>query len=183
MRVHDVRPAARELRYQLYGRALHPELFDVCATKVIEHSGYDVVMRICEAGHLVELRRKGETVTEVSVDEGREIPERGRCLSSALGSGRDLDAQPLPDVAFQASIQLETLDRDVFEQLSQEFHCDARSAALSHVFCSRNRLRPEAISLIFAECGSRSLGIHTFHTFPDEFAIIRTQSLFEFDAS
>ena len=183
MPVHDIRPTATELHYQLYARALHPELFEVRTTRVIEHAGYLLVLRICETGHLVELRRNGETLVEVSVDEGRGIPTRGRCLTAPLGNGRDLESQPLPDVAFQASVQLERLDQEVFERLTQEFHSDIPHAALAHVFSSRNRLRPDAVSLLFAECSARSVGIHAFHTFPDDFAVVRTQSLYEFAAT
>lgn len=180
MWVHDTRPAAKVLRYQVYARALHPELFEVCSTRIIEHLGYVLTLRMCEAGHLVELRRNGETIMEINIDEGREIPERGRCLSVPLGTGRDLEAQLLPDVSFQASVQLERLEPHVFERLTREFHADIRRATLSHVFGSRNRMRPGAVSLLFAECSPRSIGIHAFHTFPDDLAIVRTQSLYEF---
>lgn len=182
MPVHDLRPAATDLHYQVYARALHPELFDVRATRAIAHGGYQLLLRICESGHLVELRRNGEILVEVNVDEGREIPTRGRCLTVPLGNSRDLETQPLADVAFQASIQLERLEREVFDRLTQEFHADIPHAALAHVFPSRNRLRPEALSLLFAECGARSVGIHAYHTFPEDLAVVRTQSLYEFPA-
>ena len=182
MRVHDVRPAAAELQYQLYSRALHPELFDVAASRTIEHIGYVLVLRICEAGHIVELRRNGETVLEINVDKDRDFPARGRCLSMPIKGGRDLEAMPLPDVSFQASIQLEKLEPDVFARLTQEFHADLKRAAVSHVFGSRNRMRPNAVSLLFADCSTRSVGIHAFHTFPDDLAVVRTQSLYEFAA-
>lgn len=180
MRVHDVRPAASELTYQLYARALHPELFEVRATRILAHPGYVLLLRICEAGHIVELRWNGETITEVNGDGSRELTQRGRCLSTRFKSARDLEARPLPDVAFQASIQLEKLDAEVFERLTQEFQNDQRDATISHVFGSRNRLQPEAVSLVFADCGPRSVVIHAFHTFPDDCAVVRTQSLYEF---
>lgn len=183
MRVPVVRPAAKELTYQLYSRALHPELFDVCATRIIEQAGYSLVLRICESGHLVEIRRNGEVTVEINVDAAREVPTRGRCLSTRLGSGRDVEAHPLPEVFFQASIQLETLEPEVFVRLTTEFHSDVRNAALAHVFSSRNRLRPEAVSLLFADCGPKSVSIQAFHSFPDDLAIVRIQSLYEFGAS
>lgn len=180
MRVYDTRPAATDLRYQLYARALHPELFEIRAEHRLEHPAYQVVIRICEAGHLTELRRNGEALVEVNVDKADDIPERGRCLSTSLKPGRDLQCQPLPNVAFQASVQLERVEAEVFERLTQEFHADRPRATVSHVFGSRNRMRPEAISLVFAECSSVSLSLHTFHTFPDDLAVVRTQSLYQF---
>lgn len=180
MRLHIVRPSAKHLSYQLFARALHPELFDVCATRAIERPGYQVTLRICEAGHLVELRRRGETITEANIDQARELPKRGRCLAMPLGADRDLQAQPLPTVSFQASIQTETLNPDVFERLTQEFLDDSRKADLCHVFQVGNRFRPDAVSLVFANGNPHSLGIQTFHTFPDDLAVVRTQSLYQF---
>ena len=55
MNVHVARPAAKQLTYQLYARVLHPELFDTCALQVVERDGYLLDIRVCEAGHVVEL--------------------------------------------------------------------------------------------------------------------------------
>ena len=183
MRVHDVRPAASELTYQLFSRALHPELFEVRATRILAQPPYVLLLRICEAGHLVELRWNGETITEVNCDGNQELTHRGRCLSTRLVSARDLEAQPLPGVSFQASVQLEKLEPEVFERVTQEFQNDRRDATVSHEFGSRNRLQPHAISLVFADCSPRSIVVHAFHSFPDDFAIVRTQSLYQLGES
>jgi hypothetical protein len=182
MQSHEIRPAAGNLRFQLFARALHPELFDIAATRMIERPDYQLVLRICEAGHVIELRRHGEVITETNLVAGRLIPQRGLCLTSPIGAGRDLQAQPLPDVSFQAAVQMETLEREVFERITSEFQCDSSRASVSRVFGSRNRLRPEAVSLLFANCGPRSVGIHAYHSFPEDLAIVRTQSLYEFGA-
>jgi hypothetical protein len=180
MRVHDVRPAAGELTYQLYSRALHPELFEVRATRILAQPAYVLLLRICEAGHLVEVRWKGETITEVNCDGKRDLTHRGRCLSTKVAGARDVEAHPLPGVSFQASMQLEKLDTEVFERVTQEFQNDRKDATVSHVFGTRNRLQPQAVSLVFADCSPRSIVVHAFHSFPDDFAIVRTQSLYEF---
>ena len=131
----------------------------------------------------MELRWNGETITEVNCDGGRDLTHRGRCLSTRLVNSRDVEAQPLPGVTFQASVQLEKLDAEVFERVTQEFQNDRRNATVSHVFGSRNRLQPQAVSLVFADCGPRSIVVHAFHSFPDDFAVVRTQSLYQFDES
>ena len=91
-----------------------------------------------------------------------------------------MTAEPHPDLTVQASTQTEVVEPEVFERLSEEFRSDIPRATSAYEFSSRNRLRPDAISLIFADCSPRSVVVHAFHTFPDDWTIIRTQSLYEF---
>jgi hypothetical protein len=180
MNVHVARPAAKQLTFQLYARVLHPELFDVRAATLIERDEYWLDLRICEAGHVIELHRDGEVTTEINIDGQQEMPQRGRCLHVKLNSGRDVTCRPFPHLRFQASTQIELLDAEVFERLTEEFRGDGLRATLFHPFASRNRMLPEPLSLIFAECTPQTVVVHAFHTFPDDLAIIRTQSLYEF---
>lgn len=57
---------------------------------------------------------------------------------------------------------------------------DAQRADLAYHFVSESRLTPGALSIIDYEANQSSLLIHAFHTFPDELAVVKTQSLFEF---
>ncbi len=180
MNTHVARPAAKQLAYQLYARVLHPELFDTRAARVVEKDSYRLEIRICEAGHVVELHRNGGVTSEINIDRSMELPKRGRCLSVKLNAGRDVSAQPFPDLSFQASTQIETLDAEVFERLTAEFRDDAHRATLFHSFASTNRMRPEPLSLLATECTPHTVVLHAFHTFPDDLAVIRTQSLYEF---
>ena len=47
-------------------------------------------------------------------------------------------------------------------------------------FLPHHRLAVAPLSHIAVEARARSLLIHAFHTFPDDCAIVKTQSLFEF---
>lgn len=180
MSVKVARPAASQLTYQLYARALHPELFDICASHEVVNDLYSLALHICESGHVVAFRRGGDVVTEINIDGQQELPERGRCISVRLNQCHDVSAQPHPGLLIQASTQTEVVDPEVFERLSDEYRKDTQRATVSHEFGSRNRLRPDAQSLLFAECRPHSIVVHTFHTFPDDWAVIRTQSLYEF---
>ncbi len=180
MHVHVARPAAKQLTYQIYARALHPELFESCASDVLVNDQFSLTLRICESGHVVELLRGRDIVSEIKIDGQQELPSRGRCLSVGLSKSHDLSVEPHPGMMIQASTQIEIVEPEVFERLSDEFRADFGRASLSHLFGSRNRLRPDAISLLFADCSPHSVVIHAFHTYPDDLAIIRTQSLYEF---
>ncbi len=58
----------------------------------------------------------------------------------------------------------------------------ASRGRLFNRFRASNRMSPEPISQIHIESRVSDLSIQSFHTFPEECAIVRTQSLFEIDA-
>ncbi|MBV8228586.1 MAG: hypothetical protein JO329_01260, partial [Planctomycetaceae bacterium] len=60
-----------------------------------------------------------------------------------------------------------------------EMTLDASRGRLFHCFTPVNRMASAPISHLLIDAGIKSLSIHTFHSFPDERAILRTQSLFE----
>ncbi len=79
-----VRPKVAELVFQVYGRALHPELFEFQQTRVIERGGYQAKVQITSAGHLVTWRYDGVTLTEVATAAHHPLPQRRRLLSYRL---------------------------------------------------------------------------------------------------
>ncbi|NBW86642.1 MAG: DUF2617 domain-containing protein, partial [Planctomycetia bacterium] len=53
----SLRPKVAELVFQLYGRVLHPELFELCATRTVDRGGYSASLAITTAGHVVAWRQ------------------------------------------------------------------------------------------------------------------------------
>ena len=54
--VPAVRPKVAELAFRVYGRALHPELFEVLQTRHVERNGFQAKVDITSAGHVVTWR-------------------------------------------------------------------------------------------------------------------------------
>jgi hypothetical protein len=77
------------------------------------------------------------------------------------------------------SFQLERVRPDVFWTFQQELSADGISHGLFHRFASGGRLGIGAISLVNVETRTNSLLIQAFHTFPEEFAIVKSQSIFQ----
>jgi hypothetical protein len=59
--VISVRPKVAELVFQLYGRSLHPELFEVHNARVVERGGYRAIVQITTAGHVISWQYQGIT--------------------------------------------------------------------------------------------------------------------------
>lgn len=74
---------------------------------------------------------------------------------------------------------IDAVDFSIFTRVQLELEIAASRAFLSYQFPAHNRLFPGPLSLIQVEGNDRMMTIHTFHTFPEDLVILRTQSLFE----
>ena len=175
----SVRPKVAELVFQLYGRVLHPELFEVCATRSIDRGGYSATVSITEAGHLVTWRKDGLTLTEVATSLAQPLPQKRRLLSHRIAGERSDRMECRGGASYQTCFQLETVEQEVFWSFQQELVVEGSKRGLLHRFESGGRLALGALSWINVETRPRSLLVQTYHTFPDDLAIVKSQSLFE----
>jgi hypothetical protein len=82
-------------------------------------------------------------------------------------------------VSYELSFQLEPVEPEVFWTFQQELANDALQSGIFHQFDSSGRMALGAMSYINFETRNRSLLVQTFHTFPDDYAIVKSQSLFQ----
>lgn len=179
MSVGFARPDVSNLVFHLYGRSVHPELFQVHAQSEIEQADYSVAIQICDAGHVIAFRHGAQIVSELTATRKQPLPQQKKILEKRIRGCRDESLRLEPGIAYHSSYQLEQLDSEVFLALNDELLLDCRRAEVVHRFPAGNRLAPEPLSLIKADVWPRSLLIHAFHTFPENCAIVKTQSLFE----
>ena len=173
-----VRPKVAELVFQLYGRALHPELFQVHQTRTISRGGYEAKVQITSAGHLVTWRYGKVTLTEVATAANHPLPQRRRLLAHRLHGERTDTHECRAGCRYEVQFQLEPLDPELFWALQQQLVQDGQRKGMLHSFDSSGRVALGAISYINLETRNRSLLLQAFHTFPDDNAIVKTQSVF-----
>jgi hypothetical protein len=177
--VLSVRPKVAELVFQLYGRPLHPELFVVYKSQSIQRGDYEATVSITSAGHLVTWRYKGLTLSEVAASAQHPLPMKRRLLSYRLKGERTDGLDCRGGARYQMSFQLETVDPQVFWTFQEELSVDGLQHGILHRFDSSGRMAMGALSYINFESRNRSLRVQVFHTFPDDYAIVKSQSLFE----
>ena len=82
-------------------------------------------------------------------------------------------------VCYQVSFQLEPVEPEVFWTFQQELAQDGLRHGMLHRFDASGRMALGALSYINIESRSRKLLIQAFHTFPDDYAIVKSQSIFQ----
>ncbi len=180
MSVSFARPDVSNLMFYVYARALHPELFSVKAERRIETADYEAVVQICNAGHVLRFRRQEHTLVEIMTAEHQLFPQHKRLLDRRILGCRHAACHPGGGVEYQVSFQLERLEPEVFHHAHEELALDCRSAELAYAFPSGHRFSPTPLSLLRVDADRKSLLVHTFHTFPECWAVVKTQTLIEF---
>lgn len=175
----SVRPKVAELVFQLYGRPLHPELFEVFCTREIQRGPYTAKIDITSAGHVVTWRYEGITLTEVATAAHHPLPQKRRLMSKKLRGDRHDRVQCRGGATYHVNFSLEPVAPEVFWTFQQELALDGERQGLLHRFDSSGRMALGAISYINVESRNRSLLVQAFHTFPDDYAIVKSQSMFE----
>ncbi len=174
-----VRPKVAELTFQLFGRPLHPELFQVFETCTIERETYSVKIDITGAGHVVTWRYAGLTLTEVATSAQHPLPKMRRLMAYGLRGQRTDRMECRGGVCYQMGFQLEPTDPEVFWTFQQELATQGRQHGLLHHFNSSGRIAMGALSYVNFEARNRSLLVQAFHTFPDDYAVVKSQSIFQ----
>ncbi len=168
-----------DLSFQVFNRALHPDWFATRGFRRIELQGWEADLRIIVGGHAVVFRAGSMLLTEVLSGLDSPVPETGRLFQAGVRRERSTILRPGGSIEYQSCMDTEIVDVEVFRHLSDEAALDGSRNALFHAFRGVNRLLPSPISLIKVTPRPGDLTIQSIHTYPDERAIVRTQSLFE----
>ncbi len=174
-----VRPKVAQLMFQLYRRALHPELFQVYQTCTIERGSYTAKIDITSGGHVVTWRHGGLTFAEVAAAAHHPLPKMRRLFSYSLKGQRSDRVEVEGQACYQMSFQLEPAEPEVFWTFQQELLADGLRHGMLHRFDASGRIGMGALSYIHWEARCHRLLVQAFHTFPDDYAIVKSQSLFE----
>ncbi|MDZ4819241.1 MAG: DUF2617 family protein [Planctomycetota bacterium] len=175
----SVRPKVAELVFQLYGRALHPELFVIHASRTISRGDYQATINVTSAGHVVTWQYKGITLTEVAASAQHPLPQKRRLMSYLLKGDRTDQIETRGGCRYQVQFSLEPVAPEVFWTYQQELTLEGVQHGVMHRFDSSGRMALGALSYVHFEMRNRSLLVQAFHTFPDDYAIVKSQSLFE----
>lgn len=173
-----IRPRVAELEFRLYDRPLHPELFDAVAARAVECAGARVAVRLTRTGHTLSWSHGPLHLEEVIATAAAELPAAGLRFATPLARAHNRRSES-PGVRYQVSGQVEVLEPEQFVHAHAELLADGQRKGLVFHCRENNRVGLSPLGAVIAEALPRALSVHAFHTFPDEFAVVKTQSLIE----
>ena len=183
MGVSSGRSRVADVAFHVFNRGLHPDWFATRLFRRLEQPQWRADLRVIEGGHAVHFQYGSIVVTEVLCGPETLLPEPGLLFHSHLRHERSTSLRPVEALEYQCCLEVERVDLEVFRHLTEEMTVPAARDCLVHRFGTTSRLAPAPISHIHIDARFNDFAIQSFHTFPDECAIVRTQSLFELKAS
>src|SRR5262245_60673460 len=135
-----VRPPVADLIFQLYGRPLHPELFDILAVRQVRQGDFTLTVRITRTGHVISWENADVFLTEVTAAADQELPTRRRLLHHRMRQEHSTEMPCMHGVHYQATFQVEVLEPDLFATVHDEVLADGRKRGLLHHFNPQNRI-------------------------------------------
>jgi hypothetical protein len=175
--VLSVRPKVAELAFHVFSRSLHPELYAQHKTRRIERSEYEARVDITNCGHVVTWNTGSLTVCEVATSAQQPLPKRRCLLSKPLKGSRTERVECKGGIGYRTHFQLESVNPDMFWMVQQQLG-KGPTEGLLHTFDASGRMALGALSYLNIETRRRSMLVQAIHTFPDDYAIVKVESLF-----
>jgi len=174
--------AVEQLTFSLFQRSLHPELFEVYASRRLKTENYEALIWVTGCTHVVSLfTPDGLSLSEVVSGPGQLLPQRGLVERFQFRQGpRSHKCNLSKSVSYMTDFQVEKMSRNLYRQSHLDLDRFARNRG---VFVKFPKLETDGLQpfcYVDYEARQNELHIHTFAAYPDKVTMIKTQSLFSF---
>jgi len=167
------------LRYYLYSRPLHPELFDIYHDHHIVKSRYETQIWVTGCSHVIGFYRGGASLVEVAAGVDDLLPQTGLLVQMPFRGERDHERRRTDGISYMMNLQVESMSPEVY---SKTHHDLARLGARRGLFVPFPMWMSRSLipfTYIDYEAKPNELHVFAFHAFPEDLTIVKTQSLFE----
>ncbi len=173
------RPKITDLNFHLFARNIHPELFNVCASRTIQREQYELRININTDGHSISFAHDDLLLTEVSAGAHHPLPANQILVSHPVEGVCHDRATVGVRIKYRSEVELESVNPKTFVVIQQQLDEKIEFEGLVHRFGSSGRLSFGAISYINVQAFRKHVQVRTFHTFPETCAVLKSESLFE----
>ncbi len=169
-----------QLTFSLFQRPLHPELFQIYASRQLKTEKYEALIWVTGCTHVVSVFAGDACLSEVVSTPGQLLPHRGLVERFQFRGPRTHKCTLSHGVSYMTDFQIEKMSANLYRQSYADLEKFARNRG---VFMKFPELEVDSLPpfcYIDFEARRTELHIHTFAAYPDQVAMIKTQSLFDF---
>ena len=177
----SVRPKITDLNFHLFERNVHPELFEICAARVIERENYILKLNITTDGHAISFVHNDMILTEVCASAHHPLPAQRVVLSHPIDGVCNDETSIHDTIGYRSEVQLEGVKPMMFVTIQQQLDAKVECEGLVHRFHSNGRLSFGSMSYINVQAFRSHVNVRTFHTFPDTSAVLKSDTRFSLD--
>lgn len=169
-----------DLKFVLYQRALHPELFHIHQCRRVERPSYQADIWVTGLSHVVTVQSAGRHVTEVTGDDIEVLPHNGIVTSWQFRGERDHLETFDHGMRYILSTQVERMNQNLFHASHRDLirYAETRGVLVTFEDWAEGD-GPVPFTFIDWEARNQELHIQAFHAFPADYTLLKTQSIFE----
>jgi len=167
------------LRFYLYDRPLHPELFDIYHDHRIVAERYEAQIWVTGCTHLIGFYSGGKSLIELIADVDSQLPRRGVQVELPFRGEKVHECNRQWPIHYMMSSQAETMSPMAYARTHHEL---ARQGAKRGMFVPFPKWRSRSLTpftFIDYQVRPDQLHVFAFHAFPQDLTMVRTQSIFE----
>ncbi len=173
-----VRPKISELSFRVFGRSLHPELFEIFATRTITREQYRLRVDITSSGHLLTWQRDGMVLSEVASSQLQPLPSGLQLFDESVGAPSSCQLTIDDSIDYSFRFQLDPAESNTFATIQNELLKSTPCEGLMFQFQSSGRMALGAISYVNIQSRLNTVHVRAFHTFPDAWVVMKSESVF-----
>ena len=180
--------AVADLRLSVFLRPLHPEFFTIRSRRALESGagGFQAEVWLLDPGHVISFIAGEQAVTETIAPRELALPKRGLVREIDLAGEREERFETRGPLVYQMAYQVDAAGPETYRREAEELLAGARQ---THLFAENagdaagrhgdSPVAGRAFSYAVPELRAGSLLVHTWHGFPAEATILKTQTLIE----
>jgi hypothetical protein len=170
-----------DLKFVLYRRPLHPELFHIHKNRHLARPAYQADIWVMGLSHVVTFEAGGHCITEVTTDDIEVLPQNGMVTSFQFRGERDHQEEFDNNMQFILSTQVERMNQNLFHASHRDLmrYASTRGMVVHFEEWAQEEENLTPFTFIDWEARDRELHVQSFHVFPTDYTIVKTQSIFE----
>ena len=172
--------AIEELTFSLFQRPLHPELFQIYASRHVKTEKYEAVIWVTGCTHVVSVFAGKVCLSEVVSAPRQVLPQRGLVERFQFRGPRSHKCTLSRGVSYMTDFQIEKMSANLYCQSHTDLERFAKNRGVFVKFPKQEASGLQPFSYVDFEARKSELHIHTFEAYPDQVTMIKTQSLFDF---
>ena len=169
-----------DLAFTLYQRSLHPELFNIYAKRQIRTENYQADFWATGCSHVLSLYANDACLVELIASPDQLLPKRGLVEKFQFRGRKKHKCTLSKGISYMTDFQVEKMNESAYTQSQTDLKNFARNRGLYVKFPKNEESELQPFTYFDFEARRHELHIHTFHGYPEQATIIKTQSLIGF---
>jgi hypothetical protein len=166
-----------DLQLRVFLRTLHPEFFTIRGRRSFGHAGVEGEVWLLDVGHVITFIDGAEAITEVLAPRDLDLPKRGLARTLELAGQSEHRLETRGPVVYHMAYQVDAESPATYVKEVEELLTAARQG---HLFLEETgEMVQRPFSCALPEPRGHGMLVHTWHGFPTQNTILKTQTLIE----